>query len=199
MMLPNEYDPDPHEVIANNVRGILEFIDPDPERQSVQETPDRVARMYLKELTSGYDVDIEAIFRTFDNEQYQGMVLVTDIPVRSTCEHHLVPIVGYAHVAYYPRDRVVGLSKLPRLVNAFARRLQVQERLTQQIVDAIDEHLTPRGTAVLIEAEHMCMTVRGVQAPGTRTVTSGMSGVFMGNEDGEKDEFLKLIKRDSKK
>jgi GTP cyclohydrolase I len=124
-------------------------------------------------------------------------VIVKDIPVRSVCEHHLVPIVGYAHVAYFPDGKVVGLSKLSRLVDAYARRLQVQERLTQQVVEAIEEHLHPRGIIVVIEAEHFCMTMRGVQSPGTRTVTSSATGLFI-EEQGAKEEFLTLINRNGK-
>lgn len=161
---------------------------------SLKETPDRVARMWTQELTSGYDVDIEGLFRTFDHEGYQGMVTVTDIPVMSTCEHHLLPIIGHAHVGYLPEDKVVGLSKLPRIVNAFARRLQIQERLTHQISEAIQEHLDPYGVIVVISAEHTCTTLRGIQAPGTKTHTCSVSGVFRDPDEAARQEFFDLIK-----
>jgi GTP cyclohydrolase I len=159
----------------------------------VEETPERVTRMWLEELTTGYDCDVESLFKLFPDEGDGGMVIVKDIPVRSVCEHHLVPFVGYAHIGYFPKDQVVGLSKLPRVVDAYARRLQIQERLTKQVLDAIDEHLTPRGTMVVVKAEHMCLSLRGVQAPGTQTITSAVSGMFKDNDEGEKDEFLRLI------
>lgn len=162
--------------------------------EGVDSTPDRVARMWLDELTSGYRVDVDALLKTFPSDGYRGMVIVKDIPVTSVCEHHLVPIVGYAHIGYFPEDRVVGLSKLPRVVNAYAKRLQVQERLTNQIADALAHgSLNARGVMVVIEAEHLCMTVRGVQAPGTRTLTASAHGLFKDNADGEKDEFFRLI------
>lgn len=164
-------------------------------REGLQRTPMRVQRMWLEELTSGYAVDVPGLFRTFDDhEGYDGMVALTRIPVRSQCEHHLVPFVGYAHVAYFPGDRVIGLSKLPRVVDAFARRLQLQERLTQQIHDALEVNLQPRGVIVVIEAEHMCMTLRGIQAPGTKTMTSAVSGLFRDPVERAKDEFFALIK-----
>jgi GTP cyclohydrolase I len=159
----------------------------------LEETPERVTRMWLDELTSGYDIDIESLFRVFDDEGHGGMVVMRDIPVRSVCEHHLVPIVGYAHVGYFPNGKVIGLSKLARIVDAFSRRLQIQERLTKNVLDAIDEHLDPHGTMVVVSAEHMCMTMRGVQAPGTRTLTSAVSGWFRENGEGQRDEFLKLV------
>src|SRR4051812_21002818 len=163
-------------------------------REGLQRTPMRVTRMWLEELTSGYKVDVPSLFRTFDDhEGYDGMVALTRIPVRSQCEHHLVPFVGYAHIAYFPGDRVIGLSKLPRVVDAYARRLQLQERLTQQIHDALDLNLEPRGVIVVIEAEHMCMTLRGIQAPGTKTMTSAVSGLFRDPVERAKDEFFALI------
>lgn len=157
------------------------------------ETPTRFARMWLHELTAGYRVDVPGLFKTFPDEGEGNMVAMCDIPVRSTCEHHLVPFVGYAHIAYFPNGKVVGLSKLSRIVDAFSRRLQIQERLTKQVLDALDEHLKPRGTMVVVSAEHLCMTLRGVQAPGTKTITSAVSGMFKHNGEGEKDEFLRLI------
>lgn len=159
----------------------------------IEETPERVARMWLTELTSGYAVDVPGLFRVFDSDGYEGMVIVKDIPVISTCEHHLLPIVGYAHVGYIPEGKVIGLSKLPRVVNAFARRLQIQERLTAQIHDSLTEYLTP-NSIVMISAEHSCMSVRGVQAPGSRTVTSAVSGKFRDRNEQAREEFLELIR-----
>jgi GTP cyclohydrolase I len=174
---------------------MLQELEEVPDRPGIASTPDRVARMWMDELTSGYGVDVDGLFKLFENEGYQGMVTMTDIPVTSVCEHHMVPIIGYAHVAYFPGDKgVVGLSKIARVVNAYARRLQVQERLTQQIVDAFDRNLEPRGCMVLIEAEHMCMTMRGVQAPGTKTITSTVTGLFL-DEPECKTEFLRLIRK----
>lgn len=179
--------------VRQEMERILVHLDPTGPRSGTDDTPDRVARMYVNELCSGYEVDVPSIMRTFDNEGYDGMVTVRDIPLTSLCEHHLVPFVGYAHIGYFPNGRVVGLSKVARVVNAYSRRLQIQERLTRQICDAIEENLKPRGVMVVLEAEHLCMTIRGVQAPGTKTVTSAVTGHFKTNEDGEKDEFLRLI------
>lgn len=168
----------------------------DVERDGLQETPHRVAKMYYEELLSGYTGDPKAVLKTFENESnYTGIVAVQDIPLVSLCEHHMLPFTGHVHIGYLPGDRIVGLSKFARLVNIFARRLQVQEKLTQQIVDAIEENLSPKGTIVVVEAEHMCMTVRGVQAPGTITTTSAVTGVFNTNTEGEKEEFFRLIGR----
>lgn len=175
-------------------KRILAHLTPDDINEGgLVETPHRFARMWLHELTAGYRVDVAGLFKKFPDEGEGNMVAMCDIPVRSTCEHHLVPFVGYAHIAYFPSDEVVGLSKLSRIVDAYARRLQIQERLTRQVLAAIDEHLTPRGTMVVVSAEHLCMTLRGVQAPGTKTITSAVSGMFKDNREGEKDEFLRLI------
>ena len=161
----------------------------------VRETPKRVSKMWLNELTSGYHVDVDALFKTFDDTGgYGGMVVVKGIPVRSQCEHHLVPFVGYAHVGYFPGDRVVGLSKIARVVDAFSRRLQIQERLTQEVHDALHRNLDPRGVIVVVEAEHLCMTLRGTQAPGTTTITTAISGMFRDKGESAKDEFIHLIK-----
>jgi GTP cyclohydrolase I len=150
--------------------------------------------MYLDELCSGYRVDVANLFRVFDDHGYGGMIVVKDIPLTSLCEHHLVPFVGYAHVGYFPSGKVVGLSKIARVVDAYARRLQIQERLTMQVADAIETHLQPRGVMVLIEAEHMCMTIRGVQKAGTRTVTAEARGVFTANRENERDQLLRLVR-----
>lgn len=177
------------------VQEMLEHMLPmtmDEHGMGIDETPRRVARMWLEEFTGGYNIDVEDLFRLFPDEGYRGIVTVRDIPVRSVCVHHLVPIVGYAHIGYIPDGYVIGLSKLPRIVDAFSRRLQIQENLTEQITKAIDNHLQPAGVIVVISAEHMCMTVRGVQAPGTRTVTCEVAGAFQ-NKQSLKDEFFTVI------
>lgn len=179
--------------LRNSVFDMLQIIEEEPDREGIESTPKRVAKMWLEELTAGYAVDVPSLFKLFPDEGYDGIVTVKDIPVTSVCEHHLVPIVGYAHIGYFPGPKgVVGLSKLPRVVNAYARRLQVQERLTEQIIEAIDEHMEPRGVCVVISAEHLCMTMRGVQAPGTRTVTSAARGLFI-EKQGTKEEFMRMV------
>jgi GTP cyclohydrolase I len=181
--------------IQQEVERMLVHLDPKHKRPGISDTPRRVAEMFVNELCSGYLVDVPALFRKFENEDYQGMVVVKDIPFYSLCEHHLVPFHGVAHVGYFPGEHVIGLSKIARVVDAFGRRLQLQERVTEQVAQAIDEHLEPRGVIVVIDAEHLCMTQRGVQAPGAKTVTSAVRGLFNENQEGEKDEFLALIER----
>ena len=164
-----------------------------------EETPKRVAKMW-NELLAGYDKDpAEILSKTFDVDaggdvNGNGIVIVKDIPLFSQCEHHLVPFYGRVHIAYIPRNKVVGLSKFARLVECFGRRLQVQERLTKQIMDAIVTNLDPIGVMVIIEAEHMCMTMRGIQKPGTKTVTSRVSGVFFDKPEA-RAEALALLER----
>lgn len=161
------------------VRTLLRWTGDDPQREGLIDTPRRVACAY-REFFAGYDDDPKTILTTTFEEagDYDDMVLVRNIRLESHCEHHLVPIVGMAHIAYLPDKRVVGLSKLARVVDLYARRLQIQERLTSQIADTIYEVLQPRGVTVVIEAEHLCMTTRGVYKPGSTTVTSRMLGVF---------------------
>jgi GTP cyclohydrolase IA len=161
------------------IRDLLEAIGEDPTRDGLLETPRRVAEMYA-ELFTGIEADPGEHLRVRFEEGHDEMVMVRDIPFASLCEHHMVPFLGRAHVAYIPADdgRITGLSKLARLVDGFARRLQVQERMTTEIADAIDKALTPRGVLVVIEAEHMCMSMRGVKKPGTTTVTSSVRGLF---------------------
>lgn len=179
--------------IEGAVKVLLKALGENPEREGLKDTPNRVARMYT-EIFSGYEQTPEEILgRDFDGEGYQDMVLVKDIPFYSHCEHHMVPFYGVAHIGYVPKDRVVGLSKLARLVECFARRLQIQERMTSQIADAIESVLEPEGVAVVVTAEHMCMTMRGVQKPGAKTTTSAMRGVFFENASA-RAEFLSLIK-----
>lgn len=182
------------EAIKLAVSQIIVALGEDPKREGLKETPDRVARMYT-ELCAGYSQEASEVLKVFyEDEDYQEIVLVKDIPVYSLCEHHLVPFFGKAHVAYIPRKgKVTGLSKIARTVDVFARRLQLQERLTKQIADAIDKIVKPIGVMVVIEAEHLCMTMRGVEKAGSKTVTSSMRGVFL--EDARtRAEAMALIK-----
>ena len=174
------------------VQEQLSLVGEDPEREGLLKTPERVAKA-MQFLTRGYHVRVEdvvgdAIFR----EEHQNMVMVRDIELYSLCEHHMLPFFGKAHVAYIPDGRIVGLSKLPRLVDVFARRLQVQERLTEQIADAIEEVLAPAGAGVVIEAYHLCMMMRGVQKQNSKTITSAMRGSFL-EDPRTRDEFLRLV------
>ncbi|KKC36604.1 GTP cyclohydrolase [Devosia epidermidihirudinis] len=175
------------------VRTLIAWAGDDPTREGLLETPARVAKAY-GEFYSGYEQDAGVVLsKTFKEVGgYDDIVLVRDIPFNSHCEHHMVPFVGKAHIAYLPHDGVVGLSKLARLVEVFARRLQTQENLTAQIIDAINEHLGPRGAAVMLEAEHMCMSMRGVRAHGAATITHRFTGVFA-EDRVEQDRFFGLI------
>lgn len=176
------------------VSDLLETIGEEPEREGLVDTPLRVAKMY-DEIFSGYKMNPDDILQTtFNDEAHQEMVIVKEIPFYSHCEHHMVPFFGIAHVAYIPNGGVVGISKLARLVDCYAKRLQIQERMTSSIADDIMRVLQPLGAAVLIEAEHLCMTMRGVQKPGTKTVTSAMRGVFLDDTNNARMEFLNLIK-----
>lgn len=179
--------------LESAVRTILENIGEDPLREGLLKTPERVAKSF-RFLTKGYDEDPEAVLRkAVFSEAYDEMVVVRDIDMFSMCEHHLLPFFGKAHIAYIPDGKIVGLSKLPRVVEVFARRLQVQERLTLQIRDAIEEVLKPRGVAVVIEARHLCMVMRGVEKLNSVTTTSAMSGQFITSES-TRSEFLRLIR-----
>lgn len=176
------------------VRTLIAWAGDDPDREGLRETPKRVVKAY-RELYAGYDLDArEVLQKTFKEVGgYDDIVLVKDIPFASHCEHHMVPFVGKAHIAYLPHDGVIGLSKLARLVEVFARRLQTQENLTTQIIDALNENLNPRGAAVMLEAEHMCMTMRGVMAHGVSTTTHRFTGVFA-EDRSEQDRFFAMVK-----
>ena len=189
----HEARPTPEQV-QEAVRTLIRWAGDDPTREGLLQTPGRVMRAY-KEFFSGYGTDpAEFLQRTFEEiEGYDEMVTLRDVPLSSHCEHHMVPFVGHAHVGYIPDHRVVGLSKLARVVETFARRLQIQEKLTVQIATTINTVLQPRGVAVVIEAEHMCMTCRGVNKPGVATVTSHMLGAFRRNESTRR-EFLAMIR-----
>src|SRR2546421_2581863 len=176
------------------VEQILSLLGEDPTREGLVKTPERVAKA-LRFFTQGYQQDIEEAFNgALYSVKYDEMVVVRDIDFFSLCEHHLLPFYGKCHVAYIPNDRVVGLSKIPRLVEVFSRRLQVQERLTVHIAETLQEKLNPQGVAVVIEARHLCMMMRGVETPNAVAVTSSMHGVFL-NQQKTREEFLTLIRR----
>jgi GTP cyclohydrolase I len=179
--------------IERAVREILEAIGEDPEREGLVDTPARVARMY-EEIFEGMRIDPSEYLQTQFETDHDEMVMVRDIPMYSACEHHLLPWIGKAHVAYIPSDdgRVTGLSKLARLVDAYAKRPQVQERLTSQIADELDRSLQPKGVMVVIEAEHLCMTMRGIRKPGATTVTSAVRGLFRQNV-ATREEAMRFI------
>ena len=189
--------PDPKiavpDAVADAVRTLIRWAGDDPDREGLLDTPARVARAW-KEYARGYEEDPAVhLARTFDEVGgYDEIVLLKDIPFQSHCEHHMAPIIGKASIAYLPRDRVVGISKLARVLHGFARRLQVQERLTAQVADCICEHLHPKGVAVVIEASHACMTARGVGTPGVMMTTSRMMGTFRSDERSRR-EVLALM------
>jgi GTP cyclohydrolase I len=176
---------------ASLVRQQLAILGEDPQREGLLRTPERVEKA-MQFLTRGYSMTLEdAVGDAIFEEKHENMVMVRDIELYSMCEHHMLPFFGKAHVAYIPNGRIVGLSKLPRVVDMFARRLQVQERLTEQVAAAIEEVLQPLGVGVVIEAYHMCMMMRGVEKQNSRTITSALRGVF--RDDGKtRDEFLRL-------
>lgn len=186
------YDEEATKSIASNVAEVLSSLGEDPEREGLEKTPERVAKAY-QFLTHGYaDSAREILQSALFEEKYDEMILVKDIELYSLCEHHMLPFYGRAHVAYIPNGHIVGLSKIPRTVEVFARRLQVQERLTLQIRDAIDEVLQPLGTAVVIEARHLCMMMRGAEKQSSMTTTSSMSGEF--EQHRTRAEFMRLIR-----
>ncbi len=187
------YDEETTREIAGHYEAILRLLGEDPRREGLVKTPERVAKA-LQFLTQGYGQDGAEILRSaMFKEEYKQMVLVKDIELYSTCEHHIMPFIGKAHVAYIPDGTITGLSKIVRVVETYARRLQVQERLTVQIRDCIQETLNPLGVAVVIEASHTCMTLRGVQKANAITSTSAFSGIFL-KDERTRNEFLNLIK-----
>lgn len=193
-----------HERIENAVKEILCAIGEDPEREGLKETPKRVAKMFLGEIYSSVcrtnEELCEELAKVFieddteGSEKFGDMVIVRDIPFYSTCEHHLVPFFGKAHVGYIPKDKVIGLSKIARLVEAIAKRPQLQERITKDVAECIEQMLDPVGVYVVIEAEHLCMAMRGVKKPGSSTVTSAARGAFK-TDQSTRMEFLELIRR----
>lgn len=201
-MKTSKMDPEPAESaletvagddsLAEAVRSILRGLGENPDREGLLKTPDRVAES-LRSLTQGYHQDVDKVLNgALYSVSYDEMVIVKDIEIFSLCEHHLLPFFGRCHVAYVPTDKVIGLSKIPRLVDVFARRLQVQERLTTQIAETIMEKIHPQGVAVVIEARHLCMIMRGVEKQNSVAVTSSMLGVFR-DCDQTRAEFLRLI------
>jgi GTP cyclohydrolase I len=188
----DEYHDENTDKMASGYREIITTIGEDPTREGLLKTPERAAKA-MQFLMQGYEQDPEEILRSaLFTEDYSQMVIVKDIELYSMCEHHILPFFGKAHIAYVPNGQIVGLSKIPRLVDAFARRLQVQERLTNQIRDCLEKVLQPKGVAVVIEAHHMCMQMRGVQKQNSVTTTSAFTGEFM-EEERTRQEFIHLI------
>lgn len=187
----NVYDEQAVELVADKYKSIIENVGEDVNREGLIKTPERAAKA-MHFLTHGYDLDPEEILRgALFHEDHNEMVIVKDIELYSLCEHHMLPFFGKAHIAYIPKGKIVGLSKIPRIVDVFSRRLQVQERLTVQIKEAIDNVLEPHGVAVVIEAQHLCMMMRGVQKQNSSTTTSSFSGEFA--KQKTRIEFLKLL------
>lgn len=188
------YSEDATAKMMEHYKGIIEAVGEDPSREGLLKTPERIAKA-MQYITAGYNMDARAIINEAKfHESYSEMVIVKDIELYSLCEHHMLPFFGKAHIAYIPNGCITGLSKLARVVDCYARRLQVQERMTHQILDAIQETLNPLGVAVVIEAKHLCMMMRGVSKQNSVTTTSAFSGQFNANET--RSEFLKLITSD---
>lgn len=182
------------EALSESFSRVIDFLGENKEREGLKKTPERVAKA-MQYLTHGYDLDPDSIVnQAIFNEEYSEMVIVKDIEVYSLCEHHMLPFFGKAHVAYIPDRKIVGLSKIPRVVDAYSRRLQVQERLTIEIRDCIQRTLSPKGVAVVLEASHMCMQMRGVQKQNSVTTTSAFTGEFL--KDNTRNEFISLITAD---
>ena len=179
--------------LENNYRQILKDLGENPDREGLLKTPERVAKA-MKFLTNGYDINPDDIVKqAIFHEEYSEMVLVKDIEIYSLCEHHVLPFFGKAHIAYIPDGKIVGLSKIPRVVDSYSRRLQVQERLTIEIRDCLQRTLNPKGVAIVLECSHMCMQMRGVQKQNSATTTSAFTGLFL-NTDATRKEFINLIK-----
>lgn len=189
-----QYDEQTTNGLMEHYSGVIKLLGEDADREGLAKTPERIAKA-MQYLTQGYNMDAAEILNSAKfQESYSEMVIVKDIELYSLCEHHLLPFIGKAHIAYIPNGYITGLSKMARVVDCFARRLQVQERLTHQILDAIQEALNPQGVAVVIEAKHLCMMMRGVQKQNSVTTTSAFSGQFEQNET--RSEFLRLITSD---
>ena len=183
--------------IEEVTKKLLEQLGEDPNREGLLKTPHRVAKAW-EFLSGGYRQDIDSIINNaVFEEKYDQMVMVKDIEFYSMCEHHLLPFFGYAHIAYIPNGKIIGLSKIPRILDMFSRRLQVQERLTQEVSDMLNETLLPKGVAVILEAQHMCMQMRGVQKKNSYMSTSAMHGIFL-EDDKTRKEFLDIIKLEKK-
>ena len=190
--MKEEYNEKVTEILSKNYKEVIEQIGEDPAREGLLKTPERVAKA-MQFLTNGYDQNPDDIVnQAIFHEEYSEMVIVKDIELYSLCEHHMLPFFGKAHVAYIPNGKIVGLSKIPRVVDAYSRRLQVQERLTIEIRDCIQRTLEPKGVAVVIEASHMCMQMRGVQKQNSSTTSSAFTGLFMTN-DSTRKEFINLV------
>jgi len=186
-----QYNTEATDILSNNYKTIIENLGEDVTREGLEKTPERVANA-MQYLTHGYGLDpLQILKSALFTEDHQQMIVVKDIEVYSMCEHHMLPFFGKAHVAYIPNGKIVGLSKIPRIVDAFARRMQVQERLTDQIKDCIQAALEPLGVAVVIEAQHMCMQMRGIQKQNSVTTTSSFTGAF--EKDKTRKEFISLI------
>lgn len=180
--------------IIKGVKLILEGIGEDPERSGLQRTPERVAEMY-EEVFSGLKTPEKNLLKPIEGESHDEIILIKDIPFYSICEHHMLPFIGKAHIAYVPSGKIVGLSELARALEFFAKRPQVQERLTSQLADLIMKKIKPKGTMVIIDAEHLCMSMRGIKKPGSRTVTSAVRGIFR-TKQSTRNELLQLIQMD---
>lgn len=174
------------------IAEMIDYIGDKPHRKGLEETPERVLRSY-DELFSGYKQDIKSLFTVFDADGYDQIIICKNIEFYSMCEHHILPFIGKAHVAYIPEEKIIGLSKLARLVDAFSRRLQIQERIGEQVTEAIETYLKPLGSACIIEAEHFCMRMRGVNKQNSTMVTSSMKGVFM-DKPAARAELMSLLK-----
>ena len=186
-----QYDTEITEALSQNYKSIIENLGEDVNREGLEKTPERVAKA-MQYLTHGYEINpLEILTSALFTEDHQQMIVVKDIEVYSMCEHHMLPFFGKAHVAYIPNGKIVGLSKIPRIVDAYARRMQVQERLTDQIKDCIQVALNPLGVAVVIEAQHMCMQMRGIQKQNSVTTTSSFTGAF--EKDKTRKEFISLV------
>jgi len=178
--------------ILNMVKSIIKYIGEDPDREGLLDTPGRVIKSW-SELYCGYSKNVEDVFKTFDADGYDSIVILKDIEFYSTCEHHMLPFFGKAHIAYIPTARVVGISKLARLLEIYSRRLQIQERIGKQITATLDKYLNPKGSACILEAQHFCMTARGINKQNSVMVTSSLTGSFKNNMD-TKLELMRLIK-----